>query len=64
MIENVLYRKSTIDGNMVKQLVLPLRHRDLAFKGLHDDIGHQGRDKTLWLFENNLIWYVSLFLIG
>ena len=56
VIENVLYRKSTIDGNMVKQLVLPPRHRDLAFKGLHDDIGHQGRDKTLWLFRNRFYW--------
>ncbi len=28
----------------------------MAFKGLHDDIGHQGRDKTLWLAKQRFFW--------
>lgn len=26
-----------------------LHNRDFAFQGIHNDAGHQGRDKTLWL---------------
>lgn len=25
-----------------------LHNRDFAFQGIHNDAGHQGRDKTLW----------------
>jgi hypothetical protein len=28
------------------QLVLPVEYREMVLKGLHDDAGHQGRDRT------------------
>ena len=56
LVDGILFRKSKVDGQEVKQLVLPRKYRDTAFKGLHDDNGHQGRDKTLWLFRNRFYW--------
>lgn len=29
--------------------MLPLHYRDFAFQVIHNDAGHQGRNKTLWL---------------
>ena len=43
----VLYRYVKMDGEDVHQIVLPRKYRQLALKGLHDDVGHQGRDRTL-----------------
>ena len=34
-----------------KQLVLPTVYRELAFKCLYDDAGHQGRGRTLSFFK-------------
>jgi hypothetical protein len=31
------------------QLVIPYSHRSFAFTGVHGNIGHPGRDKSLWL---------------
>ena len=52
----VLYRISSYKGESVKQLDLPTVHRELAFKCLHDDAGHQGRDRTLLLFKTRFHW--------
>jgi hypothetical protein len=30
------------------QLVLPVDYKEVVLKGLHDDAGHQGRDRTLY----------------
>ena len=46
---DVLYRKAVVDSMNIFQLVLPEKYRDVALKGVHDDIGHHGRDRTLWL---------------
>ena len=46
--KGILYRKTIQDGVSIKQLVLPSHYRDVAFKGVHNNVGHQGRDKTLW----------------
>ena len=48
MQDEVLYRKVTLtqfEHNL--QLVLPRSHRDQAFKGLHEETGHLGYDRTL-----------------
>lgn len=45
--EGVLYRNVQIDDEAQQQLVLPYSHRDQVFTGLHDDIGHQGYERTL-----------------
>lgn len=43
----VLYRKVVIDDEGQYQLVLPSSHRHQAFVGLHDEVGHQGYERTL-----------------
>ena len=48
-----MYRNSTLDGLDVRQLVLPESKREIALKGLHDDVG---RDKTLWLVKQRFYW--------
>ncbi len=60
----VLYRKVSIEGRDNLQLVLPESHRDAAFKGLHDDVGHLGVERTLDLIRQrfyfpNMSTYVT-----
>ncbi|CAC5391273.1 unnamed protein product [Mytilus coruscus] len=31
-------------------------YRDIALRGLHDDAGHQGRDRTLYLVNSRFYW--------
>ena len=51
-----MYRETHICGENVKQLILPHAYSNLVLKGLHDDVGHQGRDKTLWLVKQRFFW--------
>lgn len=53
---NILYRTATLDGQQVKQLVIPESHRNIAMKGIHNDAGHQGKEKTLWLGRQRFYW--------
>ena len=52
----VLYRVTHIDGQENHQLVLPQDYCCLAMKGLHDDIDHMGREKTLDLVRDRYYW--------
>ena len=54
--DDILYRYSLLDGQSVKQLVIPESYRNLALKGIHDNMGHQGVDKTLWLARQRFYW--------
>ena len=38
------------------QLVLPKSYRAQAIRGLHDDMGHLGRDRTLNLLRYRFFW--------
>jgi hypothetical protein len=40
----VLQRKRVEEGKEVYQLILPQTERAKAMKGLHDDIGHMGKN--------------------
>ena len=52
----VLFRV-TKDNDVDKwQLVLPRKFRTAVMKGLHDDVGHMGRDKTSELFRQRVYW--------
>ena len=56
--EGVLYR-SRVDPeseSTVYQLVLPESEREQAFRGLHDEVGHLGRDRTLQLIRARFFW--------
>ena len=56
--KGVLYRKRKDTDTLeeVVQLVLPESERARALKGLHDDIGHLGRDRTLNLVRARFFW--------
>ena len=47
----MLYRKTRINGEERKQLVLPTEYRTTALRGLHNETGHQGRDRTFSLLQ-------------
>lgn len=54
--KGVLYRKSVLNNQNVKQLVLPFHYRDIVFKLLHTNLGHFGRDRTLHLIRERFYW--------
>ena len=56
MKEGVLYRKKRSRDNTIYQLVLPLTHRKEALAGLHDQVGHMGRERTLDLVTTRFFW--------
>ena len=56
MQRGVLYRVIQLDGEDKLQLVLPQEYRKMALRGLHDDVGHLGRDKTLELVRHRFYW--------
>jgi transposase InsO family protein len=54
--EGVLFRYSQYKDQRYKQLVLPDAVKDEVFRALHDDLGHQGRDRTTSLFKQRFFW--------
>ena len=56
-IENgILYRTATQDGNEIKQLIVPECHKKTTLKGIHDEAGYQGKEKSLWLARQRFYW--------
>ena len=49
LIDGVLYKKSTINNEKRNRMCLPRSLQEDLFKAYHDDLGHQGRDRTLSL---------------
>ena len=56
MKDGILYKKATINGEDVEQLVLPTTLIDTIFKVYHDDLGNQGRDRTTSLIRRRFFW--------
>ena len=54
--DNVLLCQCLTDGHEAFQLILPVGFRNQAVKGLHDDVGHPGRDRTLDLVRSGFYW--------
>ena len=52
----VLYRPYKEHEKQILQLVLPQKFRKIALSGLHDDVGHPGRDRTLQLVQERFYW--------
>ena len=52
MKDNNIYHKHSIQATEVNQLLLPDVNHDIALAGLHDEAGHQGRDRTLSLVKS------------
>ena len=60
LTKDILYRKSYSDYNSSKkvlwQLVVPKAYRLRVLAGCHDDVGHQGRMRTLSLLRERFFW--------
>ncbi|MCG8048682.1 MAG: RNase H-like domain-containing protein, partial [Candidatus Thiodiazotropha endolucinida] len=56
LVDSVLYRNTVLDDQQTRQLVLPSKFKDIVLKHLHDDVGHQGRDRTLSLVRSRFFW--------
>ncbi len=52
-LENDLFNRRT---NQHKQLVLPLKHRSIALKYLHNEMGHVGTERVLHLARERFYW--------
>ena len=51
-----LHKETTVDGEVRTQLVLPSAFVSRALRGLHNDIGHPGRDRTTSLVRERFSW--------
>ena len=62
LVKDILYRKRYSDNSSSKkvlwQLVVPKVHRSRALAGCHDDVGHQGRMRTLSLLRERFFGQV------
>ena len=56
MIRGILYREIHINNEKINQLVLPKCYRNLVLQGLHSDIGHPGKERTLSLVRERFYW--------
>ena len=60
LVKDILYRKSYSNNSSSKkvlwQLVVPKAHRSRALTGYYDDVGHQGRMRTLSLLRERFFW--------
>ena len=60
LTKGILFRKSFTDNTSSKkiiwQLVIPKTHRHKAILGCHDELGHQGRVRTLSLLRERFFW--------
>lgn len=56
MRRGVLYREVHRDGQYHYQLLLPTEFVDKALRGLHDDIGHPGRNRLISLLKDRFYW--------
>jgi transposase InsO family protein len=54
--DDVLYRSVILEGQPVRQLLLPETMRDKVLESLHDQLGHQGKEKTLQLVRQRCYW--------
>ena len=52
----VLYRKKLDRDQTFLQLVVPLHFQQHALKGVHDDVGHLGVDRSLQLLRDRFFW--------
>ena len=53
---DVLFKLTEVDGEVSSRLVLPALLQDIIFKAYHDDLGHQGRDRTTSLLKQRFNW--------
>ena len=47
--DGILFRTASLDGQPVRQLVIPESHKTITFQGIHSEVGHPGKEKSVWL---------------
>lgn len=54
----VLYRvsKQPVSKRKSYRLIVPTSLKDTVLKGVHDEAGHQGQQRTLWLTRQRFYW--------
>ena len=56
LADDIMFRNTILDGQNVRQLMLPSHFKDKVLWHLHDDVGYQGRDRTLSLVRQRFNW--------
>ena len=56
IIDGVLYRCVTVKGRNIQQIVLPESLKSTVLSALHDNMGHQGAEKTCQLVHSRCYW--------
>ena len=56
LIDGILYRKYSDNGEDISQLVIPESLKSFVLKQLHDATGHQGRERTTALVCSRFYW--------
>lgn len=56
MIRGILYREVRDGDSRIRQLVLPKVYHTTVLQGLHNDVGHPGRDRTISLIRERFYW--------
>ena len=56
LIRGVLYRELDIDNEKKHLLILPTCFIEQVLTGLHNDMGHPGKDRTLSLLRDRFYW--------
>ena len=52
----ILFRNITDCEEVVEQLVIPTQYREDILKGIHDQSGHPGQERTLRLLRERYYW--------
>ena len=55
-VDGLMVRKVLDQGDEHQQVLLPESLKDRVLKALHDDLGHQGAEKTLGLVRKRFYW--------
>ena len=56
LMNGLLYRETTMNDEKIEQLVIPSHLAEIIFRSYHDDLGHQGRDRTTSLIRRRFFW--------
>ena len=52
----ILFRQIKEDDRIIEQLVVPECYREEVLKGLHNDVGHPGQERTTRLMRERFYW--------
>lgn len=56
VVNGILCKTAFHGGRKFLQLVVSQSYRVTALQGVHNDVGHPGKEKTLWLARQRFYW--------